>query len=1002
MASTAEPSCNFCDKRGLLILPVRYAIAPQELGAPPVAAPLKVEDSSNSVGNGQKQDLTLHGSAQYTTRLLRSGYLYVYDENRDRMDGYWITQDGYFMRFPSETTISGQAKSATPCHFAGHKELAGCIAVDDTEQSGVVWLGFSDVQWTPAVVQSHRGSAGKAQRELHMRLFDASAWAKAHQTQPGQPTFSDRGSTPHIVNIGALASTVAEYTAAPRTGQSPSSSFTPPSAPYYHTRSGAADTLLTAFRRRSPRLTGVIIALDDPVGVTQDLAALIQWRQQCLRNTRVDAGQFNSAQHADSNPYGSYGTTYGELIDLKAQINVLHSASDEKAKMDAFSTVQRLADTTASADYYAGGTLPIPPSFQLSNTTEIVPSKAQVVGYQERAWNDHLSRLSIDAMEAWQKECDCALSALSQRHIQPLARAHASWLQSNLLANKLECIHDGRDPLSGDVYTHTLQLCMASTSNLEPCKGIYRAWLKGNVTDKSNLLLRAMLLRQDALIDALAAAPLEPLSVPWQALIDQYIGHVNALLEPDLSAQMRALDAQRELAKARNQCEQTQANFQFATAMDNSPGDGPAPLGRLDEAETADDRLRTMQAQANQAMREADKKALPDSVASLLVQAGPAIAEQLRDLMQQTMTTLARWMVVAGVVIRAPANVIEISGSARDTIKATAAILVENLTHAAAQAGAPLSTVQIRQLTTYAERQVVSLLPTGDIASFQVKANGTTVKTRLAFFFTPGMSEELDAISDPSKKLAEIVRNVRMPDSLHAYGLLRIRRATPFFGAASEGVLAMIDTICKGIAWNQLLDDEAKAMSFQHAWHEDARRYLGAAAIMTSVGQSTLAVTKLVGTYRNVLATGLSERTVIVARVTRITKLIRVAGVVSSVLEGMEAITDIADGLESKKQKKYGLETLQFASGLTGITSVGVGGWSILTEEGIEILGFTLGGWGVILALLGWALSTIVDEVKGTLAMQWLERCYWGRLSVEFRYQDGKQSTQYFKKAIIG
>src|ERR1700710_2719227 len=96
----AEPKCAFCDKVGLLLMPARYAIAPLAMGMPPIIAPMKVDDIAQSVGKGKKQDVTLHGSAQYTARLLRSGYLYAYDEKRDQMDAYWITADGYYMSIP--------------------------------------------------------------------------------------------------------------------------------------------------------------------------------------------------------------------------------------------------------------------------------------------------------------------------------------------------------------------------------------------------------------------------------------------------------------------------------------------------------------------------------------------------------------------------------------------------------------------------------------------------------------------------------------------------------------------------------------------------------------------------------------------------------------------------------------------------------------------------------------------------------------------------------------
>ena len=61
---TNEKKCEFCDKRGVPILPLRYAIAPAGAGAPAVATVGIVPSAT---------------AAHYTRRLLRAGYLYVYD-----------------------------------------------------------------------------------------------------------------------------------------------------------------------------------------------------------------------------------------------------------------------------------------------------------------------------------------------------------------------------------------------------------------------------------------------------------------------------------------------------------------------------------------------------------------------------------------------------------------------------------------------------------------------------------------------------------------------------------------------------------------------------------------------------------------------------------------------------------------------------------------------------------------------------------------------------------
>ena len=68
-----DPVCDFCDKRGLPVLLVRQAVAAPGGGAPPWAPPFASSDTGSE--------------APYTARLLRSGYVYVFDEARHRWEG---------------------------------------------------------------------------------------------------------------------------------------------------------------------------------------------------------------------------------------------------------------------------------------------------------------------------------------------------------------------------------------------------------------------------------------------------------------------------------------------------------------------------------------------------------------------------------------------------------------------------------------------------------------------------------------------------------------------------------------------------------------------------------------------------------------------------------------------------------------------------------------------------------------------------------------------------
>ena len=75
--------CDYCDKRGLPLLLVRDGVVHSGSGAPRAAGcPIELPGTF----------------AYYTKRLLRSGYVYLFDEARNRWENYFVTPDGYFAK----------------------------------------------------------------------------------------------------------------------------------------------------------------------------------------------------------------------------------------------------------------------------------------------------------------------------------------------------------------------------------------------------------------------------------------------------------------------------------------------------------------------------------------------------------------------------------------------------------------------------------------------------------------------------------------------------------------------------------------------------------------------------------------------------------------------------------------------------------------------------------------------------------------------------------------
>jgi hypothetical protein len=79
----------------LPILLTRYAIAPAESTAPKL---------SGTLGGTVINAVPVGAKAHYTLRLVRAGYVYVYDE-RGYWDEYAVTDDSIYIKCPERNLI---------------------------------------------------------------------------------------------------------------------------------------------------------------------------------------------------------------------------------------------------------------------------------------------------------------------------------------------------------------------------------------------------------------------------------------------------------------------------------------------------------------------------------------------------------------------------------------------------------------------------------------------------------------------------------------------------------------------------------------------------------------------------------------------------------------------------------------------------------------------------------------------------------------------------------
>ena len=459
-----HPSCEFCEKKGLPIMPVRFAIAPADARAP------RAYGNMLPTGCGDKA-IELGETAHYTTRILRSGYLYMYNEALKRWSGWFVTEGAYFMPFEVRQSLSpALLKGREPCSRQGHREIASCITITSPKLASDVWLAFSDVQWTPAVLDKH-GDA--AYRSRHMRRIDV---PKLLQSLPaGEP----------LKRITTLADSVAEYAAS---SDRKAFEFSPVA---WQARSDRTQSVVDAAEALNPG-KGVIVALNDASGMTMELAALMHHRLETFINAE-------DIKH----PLATYGAI--EAIEEGVRLQAKEREEDAAEALAGEFVVQ--PDLGMLFPAYRDRK-----SAQAERIATVSEAELKRVG--DRAWQEYTRKFDEPAMKGWKAAFDAKMQAHDARYIAPLAEAYVSWMKSQVMADTFACHYDDADIDSGVAYAVTLSLCIGGTQDKAVCFDLFTDWLRGEVTDKTNLVLRALVLNQEKTAREIADAL--KVSVDWR------------------------------------------------------------------------------------------------------------------------------------------------------------------------------------------------------------------------------------------------------------------------------------------------------------------------------------------------------------------------------------------------------------------------------------------------------------------------------------------------------
>lgn len=474
--------CQTCKKEGLPLLLTRYALIPKDSGGPTLSGQLK-DPALDAAPLGSNE--------HYGLRLLRSGYVYVFDEKHKLWDEYFVTHDGILSKLPRRPlakvpyrqpptqprpapqvdpahadgavtpTYGELMKVAQPiatefrCARNGAAPLAGVITVPASANK--VWLAFSNVEWTIDVMRAH---LDETHRKRHMRCITVRGGKVAPQ--------------PGTAPLNELAQHIPEFKLPSASAHANFQAWCPHR---FNGRQAKADHLLRAVESAHPQGGAAIVALHDPVGLLEEIASLMEVRKRYFMSEDSRAMQLFAANGIAT-------------IEASVKEQARNEALDEAVKTQAAAMGEfgHMVDQSVATAHLT--------ATQLKDAADAAWQK-YILDRQKRL------RFNEQDRKAWLAKHNKDMLEHDKVHIASLAKAHATWMQHPCLVGHMSCNYDRNDKLAGEAFTTTMVDLIVHTTDKQPSYDLYLKWLKDGDYADTNLLMRALGFNQTELIDQL-------------------------------------------------------------------------------------------------------------------------------------------------------------------------------------------------------------------------------------------------------------------------------------------------------------------------------------------------------------------------------------------------------------------------------------------------------------------------------------------------------------------
>ncbi|WP_426174687.1 T6SS effector BTH_I2691 family protein [Massilia sp. TWR1-2-2] len=191
-----KKDCKFCQKNGLLWLPLRYSVVGSDY---PTAFDRLPEIGGKKLGKGVVDIKLTDGKSKYAVRLLRPGYLYVLLDHRGVR--YWLAyqvlDDAYLYEFSVESPPQIEPQFSCDPSLCGVN--ASMVSIPDAKNVKKLWALFTYAPLTKSKLSEYKANADAYASEGKMQTFSPAGWLNGNTDQL------------HSLLGPELLTTVAEY-----------------------------------------------------------------------------------------------------------------------------------------------------------------------------------------------------------------------------------------------------------------------------------------------------------------------------------------------------------------------------------------------------------------------------------------------------------------------------------------------------------------------------------------------------------------------------------------------------------------------------------------------------------------------------------------------------------------------------------------------------------------------------------------------------------------------